>query len=44
MGMVIFFIRICVFKKDPNMINFLINHGANLKKHLFFRKKENQLY
>ena len=31
-------------KKDPNMINFLINHGANLKKHLFFRKKENQLY
>lgn len=31
-------------KKDPNIINFLINHGANLKKHLFFRKKDNQLY
>ena len=31
-------------KKDPNIINFLINHGANLKKHLFFRKKENQIY
>ena len=31
-------------KKDPNIINFLINHGANLKKHLFFRKKDSQLY
>ena len=31
-------------KKDPNIINFLICHGANLKKHLFFRKKDNQLY
>lgn len=31
-------------KKDPNIINFLLNHGANLKKHLFFRKKDSQLY
>ena len=31
-------------KKDPNIINFLINHGANLKKHLFFRKKDKHLY
>ena len=31
-------------KKDPNIIDFLINHGANLKKHLFFRKKDNKLY
>jgi hypothetical protein len=31
-------------KKDPNIIEFLINHGANLKKHLFFRKKDMQLY
>ena len=31
-------------KKDPNIINFLICHGANLKKHLFFRKREHNLY
>lgn len=24
-------------EKDPNCIRFLINHGANLKKHLYFR-------
>lgn len=24
--------------KDPNIISFLIQHGANMKKHLFFRK------
>ena len=24
--------------KDPNMINFLINYGANMKKHLFLRQ------
>jgi ankyrin repeat protein len=29
-------------EKDPNMINFLSNHGANMKKHLDFR--ENKLY
>jgi hypothetical protein len=27
-------------EKDPNMINFLINNGANMKKHLFFRDGE----
>jgi ankyrin repeat protein len=25
-------------EKDPNMINFLINYGANMKKHLIFRE------
>ncbi len=25
-------------EKDPNAINFLINHGASMEKHLFFRK------
>ena len=25
-------------QKDPNVIQFLINHGADMKKHLFFRK------
>lgn len=24
-------------EKDPNMINFLVSNGANLKKHLYFR-------
>jgi len=24
-------------QKDPNLIQFLLNHGANMKKHLFFR-------
>ena len=31
-------------KKDPNIINFLINHGADLKKHLYFRGKDKVLY
>lgn len=31
-------------KKDPNIINFLISHGANLKKHLFFRKSDIHYY
>ncbi len=26
-------------QKDPNLILFLLNHGANMKKHLFFRDK-----
>lgn len=26
-------------QKDPNLIIFLINHGADMKKHLFFRDK-----
>lgn len=25
-------------EKDPNAIEFLINHGSNMEKHLFFRK------
>ncbi len=31
-------------KKDPNMIQFMINHGSNMQKHLFFRKGENKYY
>jgi len=36
-------------EKDPNIINFLINNGSNMKKHLFFRdgekkNKSNQNY
>jgi ankyrin repeat protein len=27
-------------EKDPNMINFLLNYGANMKKHLEFRKNK----
>jgi ankyrin repeat protein len=27
-------------EKDPNMINFLLNYGANMKKHLLFRKNK----
>lgn len=27
-------------EKDPNMINFLINNGSNMKKHLFYRDGE----
>jgi hypothetical protein len=25
------------FEQDPNMINFLVQYGANMKKHLYFR-------
>jgi ankyrin repeat protein len=28
------------FEKDPNIIEFLIQYGANMKKHLFFRDGE----
>jgi len=31
-------------KKDPNIINFLIVHGANMEKHLFFRKGQTRYY
>ena len=31
-------------KKDPNIINFLVKHGANMAKHLFFRKGTNKYY
>ncbi len=31
-------------KKDPNMISFLIQHGANMQKHLFFRKGDGKHY
>jgi len=31
-------------KKDPNIINFLILHGADMKKHLFFRKGNDKIY
>ncbi len=31
-------------KKDPNVIAFIISHGANMKKHLFFRKGDNKFY
>lgn len=27
-------------QKDPNMISFLLNHGANMQKHLLFRKNK----
>lgn len=30
-------------QKDPNMIMFLINHGANMQKHLVFRKNKKYL-
>lgn len=30
-------------QKDPNIIIFLLNYGANMKKHLFFRKNNNML-
>jgi len=29
-------------ESDPNMINFLLNNGANMKKHLFFRTGQNK--
>ena len=31
-------------KNDPNIIYFLTNHGANIEKHLFFRKGNNKYY
>ena len=31
-------------KNDPNIIFFLANHGANIEKHLFFRKGNNKFY
>jgi hypothetical protein len=31
-------------KKDPNIIEFMANHGANMQKHLFFRKGGNKFY
>jgi hypothetical protein len=31
-------------KKDPNIIAFMANHGANMQKHLFFRKGDNKFY
>lgn len=31
-------------KKDPNIINVLIQHGANMRKHLFFRKGGEKYY
>ena len=30
-------------EKDPNMINFLITYGADMNKHLYFRKGNNKL-
>ena len=31
-------------KKDPNIIAFIITHGANMQKHLFFRKGDKKYY
>jgi hypothetical protein len=31
-------------KKDPNIINFLVLHGASMEKHLFFRKGNTKYY
>lgn len=31
-------------KKDPNIIEFMANHGANMQKHLFFRKGDTKFY
>lgn len=31
-------------KNDPNIIYFLVNHGANIEKHLFFRKGNCKYY
>jgi ankyrin repeat protein len=31
-------------KNDPNMIAFVIAHGGNMKKHLFFRKGDQKQY
>ena len=30
--------------KDPNMINFILKYGANMKKQLFFRKGNDKFY
>ena len=31
-------------KKDPNIIEFMAKHGANMQKHLFFRKGDTKFY
>jgi hypothetical protein len=31
-------------KKDPNIIAFMVSHGANMQKHLFFRKGNHKFY
>ena len=31
-------------KKDPNLITFILSHGANMQKHLFFRKGATRYY
>ncbi len=31
-------------KKDPNVITFILSHGANMQKHLFFRKGDRRFY
>jgi hypothetical protein len=31
-------------KKDPNIVEFMANHGANMQKHLFFRKGDRRFY
>ena len=31
-------------KKDPNIIEFMAKHGANMQKHLFFRKGNKKFY
>ena len=31
-------------KKDPNIIAFMVAHGSNMQKHLFFRKGERKFY
>jgi hypothetical protein len=31
-------------KKDPNIIAFMASHGANMQKHLFFRKGDHKFY
>ena len=31
-------------ERDPNMINFLLKNGADMKKHLFFRDGEKKIY
>jgi hypothetical protein len=31
-------------KKDPNIIAFMVEHGANMQKHLFFRKGDTKYY
>jgi hypothetical protein len=31
-------------KKDPNIIGFMVSHGANMQKHLFLRKGDRRFY